>query len=65
MAVRERSSKVEQRVKCGHCGYNVKVKDDGTCPHCGASVTTVTTIETLPQTVSVFCHEVPYLGIGR
>ena len=38
-------------------GYNVKVKDDGSCPRCGGAITTVATIETLPQTVSVFCHE--------
>lgn len=47
----------EQRVKCEHCGHNVNAKDDGSCPHCGAAITTVATMETLPQTVSLFCNK--------
>ena len=47
----------EYRIKCGHCGYNVIVKHDGSCPHCGAPITTMASIETLPQTVSIFCYK--------
>lgn len=55
--VRRNMGEYNQRIKCKHCGYNVKAKYNGSCPHCGAATSTVATMETLPETVSLFCRE--------
>jgi hypothetical protein len=44
----------EYRVKCDHCDHCVVPNSDGKCPNCNAPIQT--TIETLPQTVYVFCR---------
>jgi hypothetical protein len=52
-----RSISPEYRVKCDHCSNSVKPTLEGKCPNCNAPINLPTTMETLPQTVSVFCRD--------